>query len=197
MKMKKWFVLGATLWLAACQNNQPNMTFEKPDFSRKSAIYFDATDLKIENDYAPNQTPAHVEHQFPTTPSQALHTWANQRLRTTAGQNKLVLVIEDASVVQTDLPKQHIGWKDGFYVEPTKEYRGQIKATLKLYAPNSNLPKAVADVTVNAKESALENASPFDRQTLFNKITLALIYRFDEEMERQVNQYFKQYRIYK
>ncbi len=197
MRMKKWLVLGATLWLAACQTPQPNMTFEKPDFSKKSPIYFEAGDIEIENDYVPQKTPQHVEHQFPTVPSDALKSWANQRLRTTSGQNKLVLVIEEASVIESDIPKQNIGWKDGFYVEPSKEYRGQLKGTLKMYAAGSNLPKAVADVSVNAKESALENASLFDRKLLFNKITLALVYRFDTEMERQINQYFKQYRVYK
>lgn len=198
MRVKQWVVAGLCSLLLACQHTPMPQEYPKPDFTNQPALHFNAHSLEIQENYRSTNRAPNVEHLFPNPPLEMLRRWAKQRLRfSDKSENHLVLVIDEASVVESKLPKQHIGWKDGFYVEPAKGYNGKIRATLKLYTPDSRLPKAEVSASSFTKETTQENASPEEIKRIYNNMMLALIHRFNLQMDQQIEAYMKAYKVTK
>lgn len=166
-------VLGAAL--SACAMNPPETEVPQLTFAQVQSVSVNAARIDVVDEYHSPMNRPNVEHLFKTTPAQAVHQLVQKQLIADGGQNILRVVIEDASVVQRDLPVQ-TGFVGAFSKEAAQQY--DAKMALRFELVDQAAPDiVVARARVNAARSttAENNISPAARDRIFFKLTEDLL----------------------
>lgn len=188
--MKKLLTLIAVALLAACQN-APTSYAPKP-LAYGPPIRVNVAEIKVIEEYqAPLRAP-YVEHDFLLPPAVAVKEWVAARLKATGTTGVLEVVITNASVKETKLPKTQ-GITGLFTDDQDSRYDAQLDVTLRLYDGVNAISAATGDVRITRARSINEKASIDDRLRLFHGMTTDMMTTFDAQAEQRLRQYFSAY----
>ncbi len=177
--------------LAACVNGTANYTPQPLQFSG-TPVRLNVAEIHVVTSYQSPQRAPNVEHQFPTSPMEAVNRWSHQRLQAAGPRGVLELLIEDASVREEKLPKK-TGLEGFFTDEQDLRYSAALKVSMRIYDGASSLAVANADVFVTRLQTINERASIAERERLFDSMIQAMMAQFETEAQNQMRHYFTPY----
>jgi hypothetical protein len=186
---------GMLVALAACNDVKLHPAHPEVDFSNKAPIRLDVGSIEVTDGYKAVDAPNRIEKKFPHVPAGQLRKWANERIQAAGGENRLVIVIEDASATETPLDTKG-GITGAFTKQPNARVDAVAKVSVKLYTPQANLPKVEANAHARGSRTIQEDSTVYEREKLLNDMTLKLVNDIDAEIEKQINAYFNNYRAY-
>src|SRR5690242_3095249 len=99
--------------LAACQPTAVPPPAPELSFTRYQPINLNVGKMEFVEEYKSPMQPPNVDQLMPTSPDQAMHIWVRDRLHGSGGDKTLQIIIKDASVIETALPKP--GGMKGFF----------------------------------------------------------------------------------
>lgn len=179
------------LMLAAC--NPPDV--QKPSaigFAQYQPIRMDVGSIDVVEEY--KSPPASAESGFPTTPAEAMKAWVADRLRATGSQGRLQVIIKDASVKETKLPRTE-GVKGVFTHDQEARYDARLEVELRVYREGA-ISKAAITVSATRSDTLAENASASVRDGLYNSMVKRLMDEANAELEKNIYAYFGAYISY-
>jgi hypothetical protein len=171
--------------LAACDTAPPRPTYPDIHFTNEAPIRLAVSVIDVRNDYKPTFRSPHVEHLFPVPPAQAAENWAHDRLRAGGGAVSARFTIQDASVIETPLPKKE-GISGAFKKEATERYDATLRATLDIVDARGFALRTVS-AKVARSQSVLEGITPNERDQTWYDMTKALMADFDQQMSAEIS----------
>lgn len=189
----------ATIWLSllavvalgltGCAPPPKEYDLSPPSFTQETPIALDVAEIRIRDDFNPPAGQGHAEHLFPVPPEEAVRIWASQRLKAVGPRNILEVVIEDASVMETKLPRKG-GIEGDFTDEPSERYNVVMAVSLRLYGGERAISEASAQTRVTRMKEVTEKMSVFARRAIFAQMTRDLTKQLDTSLTQQIHQYF-------
>lgn len=179
--------------IASCSSTpQPLPNYPPVRFTNEAPFNLQVANVQIVQQYnAPMKAP-NVDHLSPVSPSAAVQTWADDRLKAKGGKYLMKVVIKDASVIEKDLPAS-TGLKGALTNDQTTLYTGHLQVSLEIYTEDPLFPAAEVSGDVTSTESIAEDASVNDRQALLYALSKELIENLDKEIAKTIPQYFGKY----
>lgn len=190
--MKKLLLSLVAVTLAACSDAPPPPPQFTISFADKPVYNLYASKIEIVEDYQSTFRYPNVEHQFTITPAEGVRIWARDRLRAAGNDNIVEVIIKDASVVEKPLHTNK-GIKGAFTNEQSANYEGRIAVEIKLFEAAKMIPTATVNVNVGKSMTLAENASPRDREQLYNTLTRDMMTALDAQLSRNLETYFQNF----
>ena len=180
----------AVLLLAACET-PPRAAIPQQSFVDRPPIAIDVAQIRIVDAYQPAMTPPHVEHLMAQAPADILRLWGQQRLQAAGSAGELLVVIEEASIVEEALASSP-GLTGLFSNEATDRYAAHF--VLRVDAVRAAW-QGSAEASARRSITVLENATLAEREgTLFN-LTERTVRDLDAELERNIRLHLGQFVI--
>ena len=174
-------LIGA-LGLAGCETPArtaiPSLTF-----AHLEPVRFDAAIVEIDDQYRPALTDPNVEHLFPISPASAVRTWVEARIIAAGAGGSVRVIIEEASVVRTELPIRQ-GLEGLFFYEQNVRYDAALKVGIE-YRREIFIESSVR-AQVTRSRTAPENITVDQRNLLFFAMTEDLLRDLDAEILRNI-----------
>ena len=192
--MKKYTIFTAVvvasfLVLGACSTPAPTQVLPKLTFLHLAPMKFDVVTVEIDIPYkAPNDR-VYIEDQFPTSPANAIRTWAIERLKPVGnvGSGTLRIVINQASVREHDL-KLDKSFKGAFTKQQSIRYDMNIDVALELI-DGAGKKVGFSAAKVDRSITTREDISLNDRDKRWFETTEKAMEDFNREMEANILQY--------
>lgn len=179
------------LGAAACQST-PAAKPATNSYAFQPPITLDVATINVIDEYqSPGKSP-NVEHLFPTPPAQAVHQWTKDRLKAAGTSRVAEVVIKDASVIETALPRTE-GVKGWFTKDQSERYDGKLAVEIKIYGERRVLPEAEVSAQATRSRTVAEDASVAAREALFDTLSQELAEELNQELEKQMRTYFGNY----
>lgn len=161
--------------LSGCANDTRPVTLPEFDASEFSALRIDARHLQIIENWVMPMQPPYVEHTLSPSPSEMVVDWASSVLVPIAGSGEVVLDIQRASVMVTDMPGSK-ALLDVFKDQQAYKIRVDLEADLSWIQPVGG-KQAFIELSASAADTVEESATPnaFDialREVMNNAIAL-------------------------
>jgi hypothetical protein len=173
--------------LAACDTAPPRPTYPDIHFTNETPIRLAVSVVDVRNDYKPTFQSPHVEHLFPVPPAQAAENWAHDRLQAGGGAAVSArFTIQEASVIETQLPKKSEGISGAFKKEATERYDATLRAMLEIVDARGFALRTVTTKVVRS-QSVLEGITPNERDQTWYDMTKALMADFDQQMSAEIS----------
>ncbi len=175
--------------LAGCSTPATVQTLPEMSFVHLGALNFNVEKVEIDNRYKPSSDGNHVEDRFATSPVVAIRTWAQDRLKPvgTAGSGTLRVIVNDASVKETDL-KLDKSLKGTFTKQQSNRYDLNLDVALEILDASGkpvgfSAAKAFRSITTG------EDMSLNDREKRWFEMTEKSMDDFNNEMESNIRRY--------
>lgn len=188
----RFFAAFLCLGLAACQTPMEHTNSALPRFNDKPVIRLDVSDIKINDEYEPTTKMPFIEHTFNHTPSEVIQSWVHDRLEAGGVKRRLEVTITDASVKETSLPPTP-GLKGLFTNDQEARYDASVKLEARIYEDGKIVSIAEATATAQMSNTIAENATLVERDQFFDKLTLDVVTKATNELEKNMRQYFAPY----
>lgn len=182
----KIVAMALLIGLAACDTAPPRPTYPDIRFTGAPPIRLAVSAVDVGSEYKPTFRPPHVEHLFPVPPAQAAENWAHDRLQSGGGSARARFTIQDASVIETELPKKSEGISGAFKKEATERYDATLRATLAILDARG-LPLRTVTVKAMRSQSVIEGITPNERDQTWYDMTKALMTDFDQQMSAEIS----------
>lgn len=190
--MRSFLAASLCLLITACSPAPQPAAIQPIDFSHKPKIALAVSEIRVvENYQSPLKSP-NAEHLFPTSPASAVKTWASQRLLASGSNGLLEVVIDDASVIEKELPKTE-GVRGMFTDDQAERYDARLRVTLRLYTGERAIADAEGNVSIVRARSIHEKATLAEREQFYQQIVRDMMTQFDSEAELRFRQYFSPY----
>jgi hypothetical protein len=187
--LKKIILCTLILMLTNCGTQNKLPRYPEISFNSKQAYSLNVGQIDIVNNNIANKG-NHVEDIFPLPPYQALNRWVGDRfIAKGAGDKSLKVIVKDASVIETHLPKTP-GFKGAFTDDQTALYKAAIEVKFEYFEKDQQFPKAEMEIKVNRSKSISKNMTINDRNDLFYQLIKEIIHDFDDEFEKNYPSYF-------
>ena len=177
----------ASLLAAACATPEPAPTLPEMTFGHLPPLNLSVRSVGVVSEYAPPLQAPNVEHQFPTPPEKALRRWGTDRLKAGGKSNDARFTIINAAVKETPL-KTDRGVSGTFKVEQSERYAAEIEALLEILDDRGRTI-GHASTRVTRSRTIAEDASLYQREKMWFKLTEDLMKDFDMEMEKNIRRY--------
>ena len=181
----------AGIGLAACESAVQPQRFPEITFAHKAPIALDVAAIEIADTYRPPMAAPNVDHLAPTPPANAVRQWAADRLKAVGQSGVARLVIIDGSLTETPLAGKG-GVVGAFTTEQSERYEGAVEAKLEIDDPRYGRT-GFAAARATRSSTIAENATLTERETLWFDLVETMMRDFDAEMQRNVDQYLKQW----
>jgi hypothetical protein len=172
--------------LAACDTAPPRPTYPDIRFTSAPPIRLAVSAIDLSSEFKPTFQSPHVEHLFPVPPAQAAENWAHDRLQAGGGTARARFTIQDASVIETVLPKKSEGISGAFKKEATERYDATLRAKLEILDARGFALRTVT-VRVVRSQSVIEGITPNERDQTWYDMTKALMADFDQQMSTEIS----------
>jgi hypothetical protein len=173
--------------LASC--GPPPMTPNYPDirFNQTQPFTLNARQIEIRTLYIPTDT----DRAYPVPPVQALQNWGRDRLRANGSGTPARFTIGKATALIRDLPIQD-GFKANFTDQVSQQYDVAVDATIEIL-DDHGLAARTVHVTANRSRTALQSATPVQREQIRYEMVRDLMADFDRQAETQLRNNFGTY----
>lgn len=172
--MKKFRLALIALALSACTLPDPATA---PDLSLEGVrpVRLNVAAIEIVEAYRPPMGPPNVDHLFRTPPAAATRALLDRALVAAGPVNTLRAVIEDASVINEDLPVDDSALGK-FKREPSNIHRARVSVRFELYDPAApDIPLGRAEVTATRNRTMLKGDSLAERDRAAYEMTRDLM----------------------
>jgi hypothetical protein len=131
----------------------------------------------------PGQKP-NVEEMASPTPQQAAEAWAHAKVKAVGTQNRAMVIIRQASIVEVPLPTKK-GLEGVFTKEPDRRYDGTLEADIEI---RSDTGKKIAEAQARAlrTQSVVQGTSEADLKAVWAKMSRDLAGDLAAEFDKQV-----------
>jgi hypothetical protein len=181
-------VWGATLLLALVTGcAAPPPAKEAPlNFSGRGVIALDAATIEVVDAYRPPRVRPHVDHLAPTPPLAAVRRWVAERLRAVGGSGTVQVIIKDASIIETALPRTE-GLKGLFTTDQSERYDGRIEVKIVGQSPTLRL-SGYAEATATHSITVPEDITLSGREETWNTLVRDMMEDLDERLGPGIRQ---------
>ncbi|HZD25889.1 MAG TPA: hypothetical protein VE631_06475 [Alphaproteobacteria bacterium] len=174
----------AVLALAGC-SSEPIQKLPTLSFVDEAPIKLDVAEVQVKEAYTPPLELPNVEHLMPLSPSQAVRTWAHERLRAVGSHGTAEVIIEQASVKQIPLEKS--GGLTGL-VTTDQEARYDLLLQVRLNLQTANgLSTGYAETTVKRSRTVPENMTLNERDEKLYYLVADSTKDLDEGMDQSIH----------
>jgi hypothetical protein len=131
----------------------------------------------------PGQKP-NVEQLASPSPQQAAEAWAGSKVRAVGTQNRAMVIIRQASIVEVPLPTKR-GLEGVFTKEPDRRYDGTLEADIEIRADNG---RKIAEAQARAlrTQSVVQGTSEAALKDVWAKMSRDLAGDLAAEFDKQV-----------
>ena len=189
----RFFLLLPLLAMAACSSPEIEPR-KKLGFKQYPPINLNVASVEVKEEYQSPLSHPNVEQEFRTTPAEAVEIWVNDRIRTTGGSKRLVVIVKDASVTTDALPRTG-GFKGMYTIDQKERYNARLEVEMRIYGEKA-LSEASINVVATRSDTAAENFSPLERDQLFDRMVHDLMALLNAELEKNFQMYFSAYLDY-
>jgi hypothetical protein len=179
-----WLGVVLAVALSGCNSPPPRPAFPDIRFSGQPPFRLDVRDVAVKYEFVPSDQQPDVELWFPVPPSRALENWVQDRLRAVGTRGHARLVVLDASVKETELPRTQ-GLQGAFTVDQAERYDAALEARLEILGDRGYVDHAVS-TRVSRSRTVPEGLTPNERDRIWYDMTVGLIRDFDESMGQNI-----------
>jgi len=151
-------------------------------FAQRGTIALDAATIEIVDQYRPTQARPHVEHRVPTPPALAVRQWAAERLRAVGRTGSVQVIIRDAGIVESDLPRAE-GVKSLFTNQQAQRYDGRIEVLITGQNPAARFSGS-AQAEVIRSTTVAEDVSLAGREATWT----TLVHQMMDDLDQRLTQ---------
>lgn len=190
--MKRLITVIVAAFLAAC--TQTPLPEDPPQlrFTQETPFRFTVAGIRVDRNYQSPLFRPNVEHEFPTTPTQAVNIWAHDRLQALGGNGIVIISVNDASVREI-IPPEETGVAGWFSGDSDARYDARLVVTFHLYDGTNALAVADASVTVTRSRTLRSSATAAEREQFYALLIHDVMQDFNAQATRQLRQYFISY----
>ena len=175
--------------LAACESTAPASKLPEMTFGHLPQLRLPVQRVETVMRYVQPMREPNVEHLFPASPVRAMERWAGQRFKADGGAGIARLVIVEASVKETKLPRDS-SFRGTFTKQQSERYDARVEATLEVQ-DGTAAPRMVAGAQASRWITVREDDSLNERERIKYDLIETLMKEFDAEFERGVLLYLK------
>lgn len=180
------FVTLVSAGLTACASPMAPQ-FPELTYTHLPTITLGVASIEVVDLTTQSGTGTHVEDRMPVAPKRALQNWARDRLKAGGVSGVAKFIIEDASVVETDL-KRSSGLKGVFTTEQAERYVAKVHVSIKLEGV-PRVSQAYAEARVDRSQTVGEDATINVRDQAMFDLTEAVMKDFDPVMAASIRQH--------
>jgi hypothetical protein len=152
-------------------------------FAAKGTITLDVAQIEVISPYTPPLAAPHVEHRIAVSPSDAVRLWTADRLKA-GGQNGTArIIIRDASVKETSLPRTE-GVRGWFTKDQSEQYEGRLTVEIQVSKPNGFSGTVTA--STSRSTSVAEDVSLAEREQAMLALVQGLIADLDSQLDPEI-----------
>ena len=185
--MKKIFLYIISCYLLiSCQSSDviTNVNFDYANFKK---LTFLSSSIEIKNNYKINLEDSFSDHTMEISPSERLINWAQSNIIGFGVENKLVIEIKDASIIETNFESDE---KIAGIIKKSQELKFELSyfAIFSLYDDSNNL---LAFTEIESKRSITSNAliSLYEKESILE----LLVYKGLEDFTLKSDQMSREY----
>lgn len=192
--MKKIALLFIALCITSCDNPPPPAPLPPISFSQYQPINMNVAHIEVVEEYKSPMRAPNMEHTMPVTPADAVQLWVHDRLRAVGKDKLLQVIIKDANVIATDLPKK--GGITGFFTnDQDKRYDAKLRVEVRIYG-DAALSEANAEAVVSRTITLPEDTSVALRKDAYQRMVLDLVTNLNAELEKNMFSYMGNYIVF-
>jgi hypothetical protein len=158
------------------------------NFKRYQPIMMNVGKIDIFEDYQSPRREPYVEHLLPITPAEAMKKWVDDRLRVAGMDKALHVIIKDASVISSPLPKPD-GVSGLVSLGNDRRYDAKLTVDMRIYGSGA-MSEASIEVTATRSITIPESASVNERRATFHHMIFELMESMNAALEKNMFQYF-------
>ena len=179
----------AIAFTVSCETALPPNAFPELRYNHLAPIRLDAVRVEVVQQYKSIGSKPYVEHEFPRRPATLAARWATDRLKAVGTRNIVRVTVLKGSVVEVPLARTD-GVKGIFKIDQSEQYDGTLSVRVEIVGPGG---RQLAEVTSQAKRSRSvpEDITLAARETVWFRMTEAMMNDLNQSLERQINQHFK------
>ncbi len=184
-----WF-RGARAWgvalalvVAGCAAPPPAKSVPV-DFAGRGVIALDVASIQIVEHYQSPMVRPHVDQLAPTPPRVAVRRWVAERLRAVGHSGSVQVIIKDASIVETQLPRTE-GLKGLFTTDQSQRYDGRIEVKIVADAPN-RLVSGYAQAAASHSITVPDDITLAGREETWNTLVREMMGDLDDRLEHGI-----------
>lgn len=162
----------AAVALTACQSTPPRAPARPVSFANFAPIVLNVATVDVVDQ---RRAPAalSVDGRIPIPPAEAVRRWAAERLQAGGRQGRVRVVIKDATVTETQLPRT--GGVQGYFTnQQAQRYDGRIEVEVTGEVPGDTTFRGFTRATVTNSTTVPENITLADRETTLQEMTRAM-----------------------
>jgi hypothetical protein len=179
------------LLLTGCETPATRPNFPDIHFTNEPRLRVDVAAIDLQSAFHAKFQPPNVEHLFPVPPEHAMQNWAEDRLEATGTSRRMRVLITDASVTETQLPKTP-GLTGAFRTDQAQRY--DIKAAMSIDILNDGgFTERSVEASVTLTRSVPEGITPNQRDEAWYAMTKELMAALDKQLEQRMRENFTFY----
>ena len=154
------------------------------DVASLPELRLNVAEIQVVPGYASPGKKPNVEEFASPTPQQAAEAWAKSKVKAVGRENRAMVIIRQASIVEVPLPTKK-GLEGVFTKEPDRRYDGTLEATIEIRSDNG---KEIAHAEARAlrTQSVVQGTSEADLKALWSKMSRDLAGDLAAEFDKQV-----------
>ena len=147
-------------------------------------LRLNVAEIQVVPGYVPPGQKPNVEQMASPTPQQAAEAWAQSKVKAVGTQNRAMVIIRQASIVEVPLPTKK-GLEGVFTKEPDRRYDGTLEADIEI---RSDTGKKIAEAQARAlrTQSVVQGTSEADLKAIWAKMSRDLAGDLATEFDKQV-----------
>ena len=179
------------LFVAACETPPSQSNFAEITFGHLPEIKLNVAEIVYQSDYQAPKALPNVDHVFPVPPQQAVRRWSDDRLQAVGVQNKAVLILKDASVIEERLETKG-GVTGAFTTQQSERYTARMAVEINIVDDFGNTLSTVNAQTERSTTTA-EDLSLREREEVWFKLTEDVMRDLDQQLEPVIRRVFFPY----
>ena len=189
--MRIYLTFAFVFLIAACSPRVEPPPVPDFTFDNRPPLGVPVETVDIINTYKPPLREPNVEHEFRAVPAQVARSWARARLEKGGPSGSFKLRIEDASVIEKELPTK-TGLRDFIFKEQSRELVSTLDVKLEYEVPwRQQVRTGTISVTAESTTTLLEGMTLAEIDTAYFKMLEALGERLDEQMQARLGEIFQ------
>ncbi len=191
MLMRLQLVFAFLVLTAACTPRVEPPPVPDFAFNDRPPIGVAVESVDIVNAYKPPLRAPNVEHEFRAVPAQVARSWARARLEKGGSAGSFKFLIENASVVEKELPTK-TGLQDFIFKEQSRELIATLDVKLEYDVPwQQSVRTGTINVKAESTTTLLEGMTLAEVDTAYFKMLESLGERLDEQLQARLREVFR------